>query len=247
MILNFAKFYRMEGAKECWSPMVKKCRFCGKSFPTDMALKRHLRENHRGYYYGIKLAPVITVIVIVLAIIFIATFPGGTMPTTISTGPHVATPPTTQIHTTQDQTKQRRPAPDFELPEIDELGLTGKTVRLSQFEGKPVFLEFMSPTCPHCLRMAPIIKGLEEKYGDRIVFISVVYPAGGIEHASKVLAEEGLNWIHVVDERARVFDAYDVSGTPTYIVLDKDHVEVKRIVGENSKEVLEEAILSVIS
>ena len=227
--------------------MARRCRFCGKSFPTDMALKKHIRKSHRGYYYGIRLAPIIAIIVIMLAIIFIATLPGGVTPTTISTGPHVTTPPATQTHITQAQTRQKRPAPDFELPEIDELGLTGKTVRLSQFEGKPVFLEFMSPTCPHCLRMAPIIKGLEEKYGDRIVFISVVYPAGGIEHASKVLAEEGLNWIHVVDGRARVFDAYDVSGTPTYIVLDKDHVEVKRIVGENSKEVLEEAILSVIS
>jgi thiol-disulfide isomerase/thioredoxin len=206
--------------------MARKCRLCGKSFPTDIALKRHIRESHRGYYYGIRLAPVIMVIVIMLAIIFIAAFLGGTTLTTISTGPHVTTPPAIETRTTQ---AQRRPAPDFELPEIDELGLTGKTIRLSQFEGKPVFLEFMSPTCPHCLRMIPILKELEERYGERIVFISVVYPVGGIEYASKVLAEEGLNWIHVVDEKARVFDAYDVSGTPTYIILDKDHVEVKRI------------------
>jgi len=226
--------------------MTRKCRLCGKSFPTDIALKRHIRESHRGYYYGIRLAPVI-IIVIMLAIIFIAAFPGGTTPTTISTGPHVTTPPAIETRTTQAQMQQRQPAPDFELPEIDELGLTGKTIRLSQFEGKPVFLEFMSPTCPHCLRMAPILKELEERYGESIVFISVVYPVGGIEYASKVLVEEGLNWIHVVDEKARVFDAYDVSGTPTYIILDKDHVEVKRIIGENSREVLEEAILSVIS
>ena len=226
--------------------MARKCRFCGKSFPTDIALKRHIRESHRGYYYGIRLAPVITIIVIMLAIILVA-FPGDTTSTTISTGPHVTTPSATETRTTQAQTQQRQPAPDFELPEIDELGLTGKTIKLSQFEGRPVFLEFMSPTCPHCLRMAPILKELEEKYGERIVFISVVYPVGGIEYASRVLAEEGLNWIHVVDEKARVFDAYDVSRTPTYIILDKDHVEVKRISGENSREVLEEAILSVIS
>lgn len=228
--------------------MARKCRFCGKSFPTNIALKRHIRENHRGYYYGVRLAPVIVVIVIMLAIILVTALPRGTTATITSTGTlAITTPPATQTRTTQAQTQQRRPAPDFELPEIDELGLTGKTVRLSQFEGKPVFLEFMSTTCPHCLRMAPIVKELEEKYGEKIIFISVVYPAGGIEYASKILAEEGLNWTHVVDEKARVFDAYDVSGTPTYIILDKNHVEVNRIIGENSRQVLEDAILSVLS
>jgi len=47
--------------------MARRCRFCGKSFPTDMALKKHIRESHRGYYYGIRLAPIIAIIVIMLA------------------------------------------------------------------------------------------------------------------------------------------------------------------------------------
>ncbi len=224
--------------------MAKKCRICGKNFPTDIALKKHLKGSHRGYYYGIRLAPVIAVIIILLAASFIILLPRGAVTTTITS---VTSTTASTAHTTQVQSSQRPFAPDFELPEIDELGLTGKMIRLSQFSGKPVFLEFMSPTCPHCLRMTPVVKELEKKYGDRIVFISIVYPSGGIEYTSKVLAEEKLDWIHAVDEKARVFDAYDVSGTPTYIILDGNHIEVKRIIGENPRDTLEEAILSVLS
>lgn len=223
--------------------MVKKCRICGKSFSTKIALKKHLKENHRKYYYGIKLVPVI-VLIILLVTTLVTLSPTATITSTV-------TPATTSsvasTRTTQIQSLQEPPALDFELPEIDELGLTGKIIRLSQFTDKPIFLEFMSPICPHCLRMAPVVKELKEKYGDRIIFISIVYPSGGVDYASKVLAKKGLDWIHVVDEKGIVFDAYSITGTPTYIILDKNHVEVERIVGEKPRDVLEEAILSVLS
>ncbi len=225
--------------------MAKRCRICGRNFPTDIALKSHLKENHRGYYYGVRLAPVIALIILIAALLMILP-PGGMTATITSQTTLTVTPPTLPTHTAQTQSS-RRPAPYFELPEIDELGLTGRIIKLSSFAGKPVFLEFMSPTCPHCLRMAPIVKELEEKYGDKIIFISIVYPSGGIDYASKVLAKEGLDWLHVVDEKGAAFDAYGVTGTPTYVILDDDHVEAKRIIGETSREALEEAILSVIS
>jgi len=40
----------------------------------------------------------------------------------------------------------------------------------------------------------------------------------------------GLNWIHVIDSDMSVFKKYDVRGTPTYVILDKDHVEVARFI-----------------
>lgn len=230
--------------------MAKRCRVCGKKFPTDIALRRHVRESHRGYYYGIRIAPLAALIVVLLAAYYFISIPGGVA--AITSAPQSTMAPTSSSYqsattTTRTASPQGTRAPDFELPEVDELGLTGRTIKLSQFAGKPVFLEFMKPTCSHCLRMAPIIKELEEEYGDRIVFISIVYPEGEIEYASKVLAEKELDWIHVVDERLKVFNAYGVRGTPTYVILDENHVEVEKIEGAKPKDILENAILKVLS
>ena len=142
------------------------------------------------------------------------------------------------------------PAPDFRLPEISSSGLTGRKVGLADFEGRPVFLEFMSPLCGHCLKMTPIIRNLEKKYGDRVVFISVMLANASDEAYQRISIEfirkYGLDWIHVMDSDMSVFKKYDVQGTPTYVILDKEHVEVARFIGsDTSEEDLEKALRKV--
>ncbi|MCD6312534.1 MAG: redoxin family protein [Thaumarchaeota archaeon] len=224
--------------------MAKRCRICGKRFPTDIALKRHIKAQHRRYYYGIRIGPILAVLILVGATFYVlATAPpqGITPITTIST--------TSVTSSSTTHSASERPAPDFELPEVDRYGLTGRSIKLSQFGGKPVFLEFMSPLCGHCIKMTPVIKDLEEKYGDRIVFLSIVWPgSGGVELVSKFIQEKDVNWLHVIDEEGKAFQAYGVRGTPTYVILDEDHVEKYRFIGSGTKEEdLEKAILSVIS
>ncbi|HUS15319.1 MAG TPA: TlpA disulfide reductase family protein [Chloroflexia bacterium] len=60
-------------------------------------------------------------------------------------------------------------ASDFSLPDTE-----GNTVKLSDFRGKTVLLEFMAPWCPHCQDDAPILNSLYENYKDKNVqFLSV--------------------------------------------------------------------------
>ena len=137
------------------------------------------------------------------------------------------------------------PAPDFELPEVGKLGPTGRSIRLSQFSGKPVFLEFISPTCSYCLEKTPMVSKLQRRYGDKVVFISIVF--GSIEAAQDLLQDyEGRAWIHVVDYSGTVFKSYGIKGVPTYIILNTDHVEVGRFYGIGTElEDLEEIILRI--
>lgn len=220
--------------------MAKKCKVCGRRFPTDIALRRHIETQHRRYYYGVRIGAILALLILIGAVFYVlaATAPQGVT--------HVTVTSTTSHLTTHSASE--RPAPDFELPEVDGYGLTGKSIRLSQFKGKPVFLEFMSPLCGHCIKMTPIIKDLEEKYGDKIVFLSVVWPgSSGVELVSRFIQEKEANWLHVVDDEGKAFKAYGVRGTPTYVILDEGHVEKQRFIGSGVKEgELERAILSVI-
>jgi len=46
-------------------------------------------------------------------------------------------------------------SPDFTLPIINDRGLTGENLTLSNLRGRPVFLDFVFEWCPHCNRMTP--------------------------------------------------------------------------------------------
>lgn len=67
--------------------------------------------------------------------------------------------------------QQARRAPGFSLPD-SRMELHD----LADFRGKPVILEFMQSTCPHCQRLAGILEALHEKYGDGVGILSVANP-----------------------------------------------------------------------
>jgi thiol-disulfide isomerase/thioredoxin len=52
--------------------------------------------------------------------------------------------------------KVGEPAPDFSLPD-----LAGKTVKLSDFRGKPALVLFWRPSCGYCAKMLPDLKAWE--------------------------------------------------------------------------------------
>ncbi len=63
-----------------------------------------------------------------------------------------------------------RRAPDFELPNLE-----GKKIKLSDFRGKVVILNFWSKSCPPCLEEMPSLAelGQELQYRDDIVLLTV--------------------------------------------------------------------------
>jgi peroxiredoxin len=64
-----------------------------------------------------------------------------------------------------------RRAPGFCL--IDS---TGQWQDLADYRGKPVLIEFMQTTCPHCVTLSGVLNGLKGKYGDRLAILSVALP-----------------------------------------------------------------------
>lgn len=70
-------------------------------------------------------------------------------------------------HLAPDYAARNRIAPDFELPSLE-----GKTVRLSDFRGKVVVLNFWTKTCRPCLEEMPSVAELAQmlaRRGDAVV------------------------------------------------------------------------------
>jgi peroxiredoxin len=110
------------------------------------------------------------------------------------------------------------PAPDFEL--IDD---QGKTVRLSDFRGKVVYLDFWGTSCPPCVyEFRNWTKPLHDRYKDEVVFlyICVDSPKERWLKGVETYALEGVNLIAEGWENNPACRAYNVKAIPQYVLID---------------------------
>lgn len=117
--------------------------------------------------------------------------------------------------------KKGRPAPQFTLK--DE---TGKTVSLSDFKGKYVYLDFWGVGCGPCIYdIKNYSPQLHEKYKDKnIVFINICVDADEINW-KKAMTKYNLDGVNLLAEGwggNPVCKAYDVNAIPHYVLIDKE-------------------------
>lgn len=124
--------------------------------------------------------------------------------------------------------------------------LQGKTIRLADYKGKYVLLDFWGSWCGPCRAGNPHLKELYAKYKDKglaIVGISNEQGATLAENKTswkKALKEDGLPWQQLLNnegiEKCDVTKLYDVSAFPTKILLDKDGRIIGRFTGTSLGE-----------
>ena len=102
-----------------------------------------------------------------------------------------------------DYAARNRVAPDFELPDLD-----GKMVRLSQFRGKTVFLNFWTKTCRPCLEEMPSLlelgKVVQKRSDMVLIAISTDENASDVRDTLKVVLNEEPSFRVLIDPEAAV-------------------------------------------
>lgn len=111
--------------------------------------------------------------------------------------------------------------------------LTGKTVSLAEFEGKPVVLTIWASWCPGCNAEARTLAGFAEAHPEA-AFFGVDFQDTKDE-ARSFYRRYGWRFPSVFDPEGRIADRLGMQGTPTTIFLDAEHREVARIVGETDE------------
>ncbi|MBD5172441.1 MAG: TlpA family protein disulfide reductase [Bacteroidales bacterium] len=119
-------------------------------------------------------------------------------------------------------------APDFSLPDLE-----GKTVRLSDFKGKWVVLDFWGSWCGWCVKGFPALKKAYEKYGDKIVVIGI--DCNETEDAWRAgVKKYDLPWINVYNGEDRaIYEAYGITGFPTKAIINPEGKFVDLTTGED--------------
>lgn len=109
-------------------------------------------------------------------------------------------------------------APDFTLADIN-----GKPVKLSNYKGKYVLLDFWASWCAPCRHEHPLMIELYKKYGaDKLAFVSVSMDAVNNQWQQAVKTD-GLIWTQLNDGQSmngRVADVYGIKALPFNCIID---------------------------
>jgi len=126
------------------------------------------------------------------------------------------------------------PAPDFTLVDLD-----GNAVRLSDFRGRVVFLNFWATRCPACRAEMPGMEEVYQEYKDEDV---VIIGVDILESASTVrdfVEENGYSWTFVLDTTGEVSIEYAVIYIPSSFFIDENGIIRAINVGYMSRAVME--------
>lgn len=142
---------------------------------------------------------------------------------------------------TQDNTAEEN---EYAAPDFTVLDNTGREVRLSDYRGKPVVLNFWATWCYYCKVEMPDFDKAFEKYPD-VQFLMVNATDGvqeTMESAKKYIEQEGFGFDVFFDTKLEAVNAYYVTGFPSTFFIDEDGNLVTRGSGMLDFETLEKGI-----
>lgn len=127
------------------------------------------------------------------------------------------------------------PAPDFELKT-----LAGDTLRLSDFKGQPVLVNFWATWCGPCRAEFPDFQEAHVDNADNLVIIGVnSTSADQRELVDDFVAEMGATFPIVLDETGETVKLYRVLGLPTSVFIDRNGIVNELFTGPINKAYIE--------
>lgn len=89
---------------------------------------------------------------------------------------------------------------------------------------KLVLIDFYATWCGPCKEMAPIVKVMEEKYGDKLEFRKVD-----------------------IDKDPEMAEKYRIKAVPTFVILSPTGEEIDRMEGSCDEEIMDETLWEIIN
>jgi peroxiredoxin len=138
--------------------------------------------------------------------------------------------------------KDRRVAPDFTLADAQ-----GANIKLSDYKGKVVLLNFWATWCGPCQVEIPWFEEFENKYKDRgFTVLGVSVDDDGWKAVKPYIAQKRMNY-PVLLGNEKVSDLYGgVDSIPTTLMVDRDGKIAATHVGLESKSTYEKEVVKLL-
>lgn len=157
-----------------------------------------------------------------------------------------------------DQEAQQKASPDTAssspkaakgklAPEITLNDLNGQTVKLSDYRGKVVILNFWASWCPPCKSEMPELDKASREFaiGTDAVLLTVNLTDGSretVDKARKYITDNKYSMSVLLDTQGRAANAYSITSIPTTYVIDKQGIIINSIVGPTTKNALNDYV-----
>ncbi len=147
-------------------------------------------------------------------------------------------------------TRAQDAAPDFELVLFEnENHARDESFRLSQWEGKPVVVNFWFPSCPPCVAEMPDLEAAFQRHkADGVEFVGVqLLGLDTAEEGQEFVDEVGVTYALGADETGDiVIKHFKVTGFPTTVFLDREHRVVRKWSGILDADKIEELVQELL-
>lgn len=113
-------------------------------------------------------------------------------------------------------------AVDFELEDFN-----GQKVKLSDFAGKPVFIDFWAAWCPFCVEEMVELEKIHQEFGDKLVVLGIHRSeTEGIEKGTQFAKERGVSYILLKDSSGEVYKTFTGGRNfmPYAVYIDKEGI-----------------------
>lgn len=145
-----------------------------------------------------------------------------------------------KTETSEDPGAKRQEAIDVTFYDSE-----GKAVKLSDYYGKPVVMNFWATWCGYCKKEMPDFQEVYEEYKDKVEFLFINSTDGSRETREKAetyLQEQGYTIPAFYDEDLDAVYTYSVNSLPTTMLLDKQGRVAAYAPGLVEKEALTSAL-----
>ena len=134
---------------------------------------------------------------------------------------------------------------DFDLKDIE-----GKAVRLGDYKGKTVVINFWATWCPPCKKEMPDFDLLDKelKKSKQAVLLAVNMTDGKRDTKSKVEAfikENNFGMKVLLDTEGKAAKLFDIRWLPTTVVVDGKGILRWQVLGETTKEDVLKAVRDI--
>ena len=115
---------------------------------------------------------------------------------------------------------------DFQLQSLD-----GKSVKLSDFRGKPVLLNFWATWCGPCRSEMPYLQQINDAMKDQGLVILAVEAGENSTIVQQFMTGLNLTMPTLLDLDKAVAKSYSVTAIPFTFLIDKNGVIQKKVIG----------------
>lgn len=136
--------------------------------------------------------------------------------------------------------QEGRTAPDFQLTT-----LPGDSVKLSDYRGKKVILNFWATWCPPCKAEMPHMQNFYEnnkENGIEILAVNLTDIDKGRTQIEHFVQDYGLTFEIPLDEEGSIGKQYQAFSIPTSYIIDSNGVISKKIIGPMDEAMMENLI-----